>query len=110
MPFCGRSFYGVPSSSPVAPGLPGYQVAFDAALTNQQGADSLMPTARRCWPRVGPVDWDGVAQTSYAYDAASRVWVSSDSAQAVRAKAAYIMSKGLAGAMVWALGLDDASL
>lgn len=51
--------------------------------------------------------WDDKAQVPYAYDAAAKVWISFDDQRSFDKKMDFIDQKGLAGAMFWALDMDD---
>ena len=50
--------------------------------------------------------WDDTAKVPYLYDPATKLFISYDDQQSIAAKAAYINSKGLGGAMIWELSGD----
>lgn len=49
---------------------------------------------------------DGKLSAVYAYNAASRAWMSYDDAASVAAKGAYVVARHLGGMMMWELGED----
>ncbi|EJT68456.1 endochitinase [Gaeumannomyces tritici R3-111a-1] len=53
-------------------------------------------------PRPGASEqWDDAAKASYSYDGSSRVLVTYDTVRSAGEKAAYLVSKGLGGAVYW---------
>jgi chitinase len=51
--------------------------------------------------------WDDNALVPYGYDPASKLWVSYDDERSFGKKMDFIDQKGLGGAMIWALDMDD---
>lgn len=51
--------------------------------------------------------WDDNALVPYGYDPASKLWVSYDDERSFEKKMDFIDQKGLGGAMIWALDMDD---
>ena len=51
--------------------------------------------------------WDDNALVPYAFDPASKLWVSYDDEKSFGKKMDFIDQKGLGGAMFWALDMDD---
>lgn len=50
------------------------------------------------------------AKQAYVYSPSTRVWIAYDDPSTINAKADYIISKGLGGAMFWELSGDDGTL
>ncbi|MFY0583781.1 glycoside hydrolase family 18 protein [Cystobacter fuscus] len=50
------------------------------------------------------------AKEAYVYNPSTKIWIAYDDAQSMSAKADYILSKGLGGAMAWELSSDDGTL
>jgi|GEM_PF-2065778 len=50
------------------------------------------------------------AKEAYLYSPSTKIWIAYDDAQSMGAKADYILSKGLGGAMAWELSGDDGTL
>ncbi|ATB35642.1 chitinase [Cystobacter fuscus] len=50
------------------------------------------------------------AKEAYVYNPNTKIWIAYDDAQSMSAKADYILSKGLGGAMAWELSSDDGTL
>ncbi|WP_095982908.1 glycosyl hydrolase family 18 protein [Melittangium boletus] len=50
------------------------------------------------------------AKEAYLYSPSTKIWIAYDDAQSMAAKADYILSKGLGGAMAWELSGDDGTL
>lgn len=50
------------------------------------------------------------AKEAYVYNPNTKIWIAYDDPQSMSAKADYILSKGLGGAMAWELSSDDGSL
>ncbi|KAB5589553.1 Glycoside hydrolase family 18 protein [Ceratobasidium theobromae] len=58
-------------------------------------------------PLSGAVVYEDSSRgSSYSYDSSKREWVSYDTPNIIRQKAAYAVSKGLAGGMFWELSAD----
>jgi len=53
--------------------------------------------------------WDEPTLTPYAYSSQTGDWVSYDDEESLAYKVSYVIEKGFAGAMVWAIGQDDFS-
>lgn len=53
--------------------------------------------------------WDSVAKVPYLWDPQSKVLISYDDAESMRAKANYVKAKGLGGVMMWELSGDRQS-
>lgn len=51
--------------------------------------------------------WHEPTLTPYAYNSQTGEWVSYDDAESIGYKTSYLIEKGLAGAMIWAIGLDQ---
>jgi GH18 family chitinase len=45
--------------------------------------------------------WDDIAKVPFLYNAESRLWVSYEDEQSIRAKAKYVVDRGLGGMMFW---------
>lgn len=92
-------------------GLPLYGRSFEGTAGLGQAYDGVGPGD----PTLGPGQWrlsglpragavelfDGDAQASYSYDAATRELISYDNLRSATAKSAYLVGKGLGGAMFW---------
>ncbi|HUX49500.1 MAG TPA: glycoside hydrolase family 18 protein [Spirochaetia bacterium] len=52
------------------------------------------------------IRWDPRADASFAYDPSAGIFITFDSPQAARAKAAYIRREGLGGVMIWQITSD----
>ncbi|HEX8537080.1 MAG TPA: glycosyl hydrolase family 18 protein, partial [Cystobacter sp.] len=50
------------------------------------------------------------AKEAYIYNPNTKIWIAYDDTQSMSAKADYILSKGLGGAMAWELSSDDGTL
>lgn len=99
-------------------GLPLYGRSFEGTAGLGQAYDGVGPGD----PTLGPGQWrlaglpragavelfDDAAQAAYSYDAAARELISYDNLQSVRAKSAYLVGKGLGGAMFWEASDDKA--
>lgn len=108
VPFYGRTFLGAQPGP--NPSLPGLGASFDKPQTSAASESVAMPSAQQVQALGYTTYWDANAQASYAYSADSKTFITYDNEQAVRAKTEYIQSKGLGGAMVWALGLEYPAL
>ncbi|MBE9001868.1 glycoside hydrolase [Nostoc sp. LEGE 12447] len=51
--------------------------------------------------------WHEPTLTPYAYNSQTGDWVSYDDAESIGYKISYLIEKGLGGAMIWAIGLDQ---
>jgi GH18 family chitinase len=51
--------------------------------------------------------WDEATETPYAYDPKTKVWVTYDDQESYKKKLDLLEEKKLAGAMFWAIDLDD---
>lgn len=51
--------------------------------------------------------WHQPTLTPYAYSGQTGEWVSYDDAESLGYKTSYLIEKGLAGSMIWAIGLDQ---
>ena len=105
IPFYGRSWQGVGATNhgifqPASGPGPGTWEA--GVLDYSDIEDNYLPTFSRFW--------DADAQAPWLYDAASGVLVVYDDAKSLDAKAAYIQSQGLGGAMFWELSNDRGEL
>lgn len=108
MPFYGRTFKGVDPGPD--PNLPGYKQLFSSSLTTQLGSATAMPNQKTIAASGMRIVYDTARNASYAYDAASRTFITFDDERAVAAKAWYVRKAGLGGAMVWALGMETPQL
>ncbi|AFZ23388.1 chitinase [Cylindrospermum stagnale PCC 7417] len=52
-------------------------------------------------------EWHEPTLTPYAYNSSTGDWVSYDDEESIEHKTNYLIEKDLAGAMIWAIGLDD---
>lgn len=88
-----------------APGTPSTAPGPDGPC----GKDSLTAAQAAGWVSSGRFTgyWDDVAQVPYAYSKAERAWVSYDDARSYEKKLELLRREGLAGAMFWAIDLDD---
>ncbi|GIY57504.1 acidic mammalian chitinase, partial [Caerostris darwini] len=82
----------------VGPGTPGPYVKEPGVLGFNEVCMKLVHDG---WVEV----WDGSAKVPYAYK--GNQWVSYDNQRSIGAKVDYLLSKGLGGAMVWSLDMDD---
>ena len=104
VPFYGRGWV---VSRGVNGGL--YQSATPASVgTWENGVFDYSDIVANYLPRMTRM-WDAEAQVPYLYDARTGLWISYDDAQSMRAKAAFISSKGLGGAMIWEISGDRTS-
>ncbi|KAJ3496648.1 hypothetical protein NLG97_g2501 [Lecanicillium saksenae] len=53
--------------------------------------------------------WDNTSQTPWVFNPQTNIFISYDDPQSLKVKVDYATSKGLAGAMVWSLNMDDSS-
>lgn len=97
-----RAFGAVDAASPGSPStVPGPD--------GPCGKDSLTAAQAAGWVSSGRFTgyWDDVAQVPYAYSPSERAWVSYDDARSYEKKLELLRREGLAGAMFWAIDLDD---
>lgn len=73
------------------------------------GAESL--SAHQVEERIQAGDyeekWDDVTKTPYAYSAGQKAYLTYDNARSIDLKVEALQQRGLAGAMFWAIDLDD---
>jgi chitinase len=50
--------------------------------------------------------WDDVSKAPYLYNADTKVFITYEDEESVRAKARYVIDRGLAGIMFWELAED----
>jgi chitinase len=104
MPTYGRSFAGVETVAPRAPhkgkGPKGRCSAEPGSIAYFEVAELL---------KAGQLTryWDEETATPYAYDAKNKVWVTYDDRESFEKKLDVLQEKKLAGAMFWAIDLDD---
>jgi chitinase len=99
VPFYGRGWQGVESSSPWNTGtgslqVGGYRVVAETFLKS--------PDYVRYWDDVAKVPW--------LYNAAKKEWITYEDPQSMRIKGEYVVAQKLAGAMFWELSNDDGTL
>ena len=104
MPTYGHSFAGVDAQQPNAPhkgkGPKGKCTREPGSLASFEVAELLRSGALRG-------AWDSASATPYAYDPATRVWVTYDDTTSLRIKTNLIEQMQLGGAMFWSLDTDD---
>ncbi len=104
MPTYGKTFAGVENEKPRAPfkskgpkmrctGEPGSIAYFEVAELLKSGAFKRY--------------WDDATLTPYAYDPKTKVWVTYDDEESFTKKLDLLEENKLAGAMFWAIDLDD---
>lgn len=102
VPFYGRSWKGVQATNN---GL--FQAGTTGPGTWEAGMLDYKDIAANYLTNSGYVKYyDASAQVPYLYNAATGVFVTYDDAASVQAKAAWAVSKGLGGAMLWELSAD----
>ncbi|WP_201312915.1 glycoside hydrolase family 18 protein [Dyella sp. EPa41] len=96
--FYGRAFTGV---DPAHDGLQQKYAKYD-------GSPSWRELVARYIDKNGYVrHWDAKAQAPFLWNAATRTFVTYEDPESLRAKAAFVKSKGLGGVMYWEQSLDD---
>jgi chitinase len=79
-----------------------YGAATGSPRAIQETYDVIAPRLNQGWTRF----WDATGQVPYMQDAGHTKLTTYDDSTSVAAKAAYVVSKGVAGAVIWALGQD----
>lgn len=104
MPTYGRSFKGVkgpePYSATEGAGIPGYCTGSEGFLAIYE-INQLAGTGR--FKSL----WDEKTGTPYLYNASTSDWISYDDVRSIQLKTDYLEEQDLAGAMFWAIDLDD---
>ncbi|MFB7556099.1 glycoside hydrolase family 18 protein [Streptomyces brevispora] len=103
VPFCWRGWTGVPAGSNY--GL--YQSATGPTAAKQLSQESGLAARKELNPTAAQTHWDPVTESSWIHDG-TNFWTG-DTPQAIKARAAYAKSKGLAGMFAFSLENDDAS-
>ncbi|KAJ6782480.1 hypothetical protein PWT90_07886 [Aphanocladium album] len=70
-----------------------------------QGVLSAPTTASAPWVR----QWDNTTQTPWLFNPQTSIFISYEDPVSLKVKVDYAASKGLAGAMVWSVNMDDSS-
>jgi chitinase len=99
VPFYGRGWRGVESSSAWSTGTGSLQVGGYRTI-----AETFLKTPG--YVRY----WDDVAKMPWLYNAGTKEWISYDDPESMRLKGEYIAAQDLCGAMFWELSNDDGSL
>ena len=90
-------------------GIPLYGWVFNASSlygtstgATQASYASIIPRLQQGWTRY----WDDVGSVPYMINGAGTQLISYDDSLSVATKCAYVVNKGLGGAIIWALGQD----
>jgi chitinase len=90
-------------------GIPFYGWVFNSSTmygpstgASQKTYASIMPNLTQGWTRY----WDDVGQVPYMINPGATQVISYDDTMSVRIKCAYAASKGVQGAIIWAIGQD----
>ena len=99
VPFYGRGWRGVESSSVWSSGTGTMQVGgYRAIAATQLKAPGFVRY------------WDDVAKVPWLYNAATKEWITYEDTQSMRIKGEYVVAQKLGGAMFWELSNDDGTL
>ena len=97
----GIDWYGYKYSGVTGPNMGWTSTKTNPSETLIQGNRPYSDIMKSDAPTMTKV-WDPVAQASYLTNSSG--WVSFDDEDTIRAKAAYVQSKGIGGAIIWELG------
>lgn len=75
--------------------------------TKEAGVLAYYEIAQRLSSKQLERVWHDCTHTPYAYSTVTNEWVSYEDEESVAYKTSYLIREGLAGAMVWAIALDD---
>jgi chitinase len=106
MPFYGRSFAGVNSSTPLyAPSSGAAPGSFEAGVLDYKdiASDYLTDSSYE-------QHWDDIAQVPYLYSPSKNIFVSYDDPRSISNKAQYVVENNLGGVMFWELTSDNGDL
>jgi chitinase len=99
VPFYGRGWRGVESSSVWSSGIGTIQVGgYKAIVASFLKAPGFVRS------------WDDVAKVPWLYNAETKEWITYEDPQSMRIKGEYIAEQRLGGAMFWELSNDDGTL
>jgi chitinase len=99
LPFYGRGWNGVESSSAWTAGTGRIQVGgYTAIVRSFLNAPGFVR------------NWDDVAKVPWLYNASTKEWITYEDPQSIRIKGEYIAAQKLRGAMFWELSNDDGTL
>jgi chitinase len=99
VPFYGRGWRGVETSTPWNAGTSSLQVGGYRVI-----AETFLKSP--AYVRY----WDDVAKVPWLYNAEKKEWITYEDPQSMRLKGEYIATQRLAGAMFWELSNDDGTL
>ena len=104
MPTYGHTFAGVETDKPRAPHK---GKGPKARCTGEEGSIAYFEVAELLKSGQLKRYWDDDTLTPYAYDAKTKMWVTYDDQESFRKKLDVLQEQKLAGAMFWAIDLDD---
>jgi chitinase len=104
MPTYGHTFAGVETDKPRAPHK---GKGPKARCTGEEGSIAYFEVAELLKSGELKRYWDDDTLTPYAYDAKTKMWVTYDDQESFRKKLDVLQENKLAGAMFWAIDLDD---
>jgi chitinase len=103
LPFYGRAWRGATGDGLFAPAAGPAPAKYESGYMDYT---ELLNGPLQTYQR----HWDDDAKVPWLFDPATGTFISYDDAESIQWKVKYIREKGLGGAMVWELGLDDGYL